>query len=145
MLVWPRSSIDIHVQFTPDMTGSHAATLFCQVQGRQSRLPCQLKGEANGPRAKFSFDIMEMQNIFINTSSTYTTYLTNFGDIPINFELQPSNSIFGPMFSFEPSAGTLAVGAKQDFKIHFNAKQLGEIDEMFIFGVMVRFELTIGF
>ena len=41
--IWPNSFVDVHVFFTPDTAGAHARTVYCEVEGREMRLPLGLK------------------------------------------------------------------------------------------------------
>lgn len=44
---------------------------YCDVTGRESRLPLRLKGEGLGPKLRFSFDSLDIQNIFVNSAHAY--------------------------------------------------------------------------
>lgn len=39
--------------------------------GRESRLPLKLKGEGLGPKLRFSFDKLDIQNVFVNSAHAY--------------------------------------------------------------------------
>jgi hydrocephalus-inducing protein len=41
--LWPGSSVDINVFFRPSSVGEHNTIAYCEVEGRESRLPLQLK------------------------------------------------------------------------------------------------------
>jgi hydrocephalus-inducing protein len=41
--IWPNSHVDVNVYFNPNTAGSHGKTVYCQVSGRETRLPLQLK------------------------------------------------------------------------------------------------------
>lgn len=81
--VWPNSFLDIAVLFTPQSAGAHAATAFCVIGGRETRLPLQLsvgdslnvlkslKGDAIGPKARFGFDLLDIEEVFIKTHHRY--------------------------------------------------------------------------
>lgn len=42
--VWPKSSMVIKITFQPNEPGEHNKTIYCDVEGRESRLPLTLKG-----------------------------------------------------------------------------------------------------
>ena len=50
---------------------SYSAVAFCDVTGRENRLPLKVKGTGKGPQLKFSFDTLDIQNIFVNSAHAY--------------------------------------------------------------------------
>jgi hypothetical protein len=42
-VIWPNSSADINIYFTPEVMGNISAVAYCAVEGRETRLPLQLK------------------------------------------------------------------------------------------------------
>lgn len=42
-VVWPHSSTSVNIVFRPSAVGLHKKTIFCEVIGRETRLPLQLK------------------------------------------------------------------------------------------------------
>ena len=50
---------------------SYARTIYCDVAGRESRLPLRIRGEGIGPRALFSLDSLDIGNIFVNSKHSY--------------------------------------------------------------------------
>jgi hydrocephalus-inducing protein len=42
-IVWPHSSTTINVVFRPTVVGLHKKTIYCEVIGRETRLPLQLR------------------------------------------------------------------------------------------------------
>jgi len=45
--------------------------VFCDVTGRENRLPFRIKGEGLGPKLQFSFDSLNIENVFINSPHAY--------------------------------------------------------------------------
>lgn len=41
--LWPGSSVEVSVYFSPSHVGDHSTIAYCEVEGRESRLPLQLK------------------------------------------------------------------------------------------------------
>lgn len=98
--IWPNSHVDVNVYFNPNTAGAHGKTVYCQVSGRETRLPLQLKvcvereaeggwknlirrpnplifytkGDGIGPKARFSYDLLDMESLFVNTSHRYEVY-----------------------------------------------------------------------
>jgi len=54
--VWPQSSAEITVIFRPDSASDVTRTAFCDVTGRESRLPLRIRSTGIGPSVKFSCD-----------------------------------------------------------------------------------------
>lgn len=50
---------------------SYARTLYCDVSGRESRLPLRIRGEGVGPLVEFSFDRLNIGNVFVNSKHSY--------------------------------------------------------------------------
>ncbi len=50
---------------------SYSAVAFCDVTGRENRLPLKFKGSGIGPQLKFSFDTLDIQNVFVNSAHAY--------------------------------------------------------------------------
>ncbi|XJO77830.1 hypothetical protein BDV3_002359 [Batrachochytrium dendrobatidis] len=130
-IIWPGAYSEVKVQFSPLIAGIHEAVAYCQVEGRETRLPLQLKGEALGPVARFSYDLLDLDNIFINTSHTYEVILENKGEIPTHFCLEDVKTIFGSKFSFTPNKGSIGVGEKCVISILFCSNILGNFLEEF--------------
>ncbi|KAJ3036631.1 hypothetical protein HDV00_002527 [Rhizophlyctis rosea] len=129
--IWPNSHIDINVFFTPDTAGTHSRTVYCEAEGREMRLPLQVKGEGIGPRARFSYDMLDMESVSINTVHKYEVLLENRGDIDVSFSLVESKTLFGSKFSFEPTSGVLKIGQQQAIEVSFGSDMLGEFFEEF--------------
>ena len=70
-ILWPGSSVDINIFFRPMKVGEFNAITYCEVEGRESRLPLQLKGTSIGPKVKFSHTAFRIGELFINTSHKY--------------------------------------------------------------------------
>lgn len=50
---------------------SYARTAYCDVTGRESRLPLRIRGDGAGPRVHFSLDTLDIGNVFINSQHSY--------------------------------------------------------------------------
>ena len=133
--IWPNSSAEITVVFKPHQAQTYTRTAFCDITGRESRLPLRIRGDGNGPRVQFSFDTLDMGNIFVNSTHTYEVVLANKGDIDAIFNIIPSNSVFGPRFLFNPAEGIVMPDGHQAIQVSFNSPFLGEFCEDFYFQV----------
>ena len=68
---------EISVTFRPDQALDYKTTAYCDVGGRASRLPIQLCGTGLGPKAVFSYDLLDVGEAFINTPHKYEVELLN--------------------------------------------------------------------
>ena len=90
---------------------------YCDITGRESRLPIKIKGEGLGAKCEFSYDTLDIENVFVNSSHAYEVFLENKGDIEATYGLLPSTSLFGPNFTFAPNTGTLQPGKLQAIQV----------------------------
>ncbi|KAJ3416712.1 hypothetical protein HDV05_000542 [Chytridiales sp. JEL 0842] len=112
--------------------GVNTGALYCEVSGRQNRLPLLLKGEGIGPKARFSYDLLDISEVFINTNHQYEVIIENRGEIDFHYSLVKPNSLFGPKFQFFPESGCLKRGEQQLIRIQFNCDILGTFSEEFM-------------
>ena len=133
--IWPNSSFEITVIFKPREAMNYTRTAFCDITGRESRLPLRIRGDGVGPNMQFSFENLDMGNIFIGSKHTYEIVMANKGDIDGIYSVMPKSSIFGPCFSFNPSEGIVMPGGHQAIQITFTSPYLGDFDELFQFQV----------
>ncbi|XP_069113582.1 hydrocephalus-inducing protein homolog isoform X2 [Argopecten irradians] len=133
--IWPNSSFEVNVIFKPREAQSYTRTAFCDITGRESRLPLRIRGDGIGPSVQFSFESLDMGNIFIGSKHTYEVVLANKGDIDAIYSVMPNSSIFGPCFSFNPSEGIVMPGGHQAIHISFSSPYLGDFLETFKFQI----------
>ena len=133
--IWPNSSMEVNIIFKPDEAKTYTRTAFCDITGRESRLPLRIRGDGTGPKVQFSFDHMDMGNIFINSTHTYEVVLANKGDIDAIFSLLPLSSVFGPKFQFNPPEGIVMPDGHQAIQVTFKSPILGDFEEEFLFQI----------
>jgi hydrocephalus-inducing protein len=133
--IWPNASIECNIIFRPADAKTYQRTAFCDVTGRESRLPLRIRGDGMGPRTQFSFDTLDMGNIFINSTHNYEVVLANKGDIDAIYSVVPSKSVFGPMFAFNPAEGIVMPDGHQAIQITFTSPVLGQFEEVFEFQI----------
>ena len=75
--IWPGMEAEITVTFQPDHAREYKAMAYCDVGGRATRLPIQLCGTGIGPKAVFSYDLLDVGEAFINTPHKYEVELLN--------------------------------------------------------------------
>jgi hypothetical protein len=131
-IIWPHSTSEIRIFFTPNSVGEFSKIAYCEIEGREARLPLQLRGIANGPIAKFSYSSFRIKDVFINTVQSYEVVLENLGDIPTRFAVRTTETLFGPQFQFTPNAGTIEVGEQVLIEVNFKPTSLGNFKEFFL-------------
>ncbi|KAJ3270503.1 hypothetical protein HDV01_007759 [Terramyces sp. JEL0728] len=134
-VIWPNSFVEVNIHYRASKVGEQYTIAYCDIEGRETRLPLQLRGRAYGPKVKFSYTKFNVGEIFINTSHNYEILLENHGNISTKFSLQESNSIFGPKFKFTPSAGTIRVGEQILINVEFYPDILGGFREDFLWEI----------
>jgi hydrocephalus-inducing protein len=142
--VWPHSEIPITVFFRPLNAGAHQRLVYCEISGREERLPLKILGEALGPQAQFSFDKLNIGEVYLNITHKYEVTVQNTGDIDVNFDLIPLSTPFSNKFEFIPRSGTLSVGEHQNIVIEFNSDIIGVFSEEFLFELDVNIILMEG-
>ena len=50
---------------------SYSRTAYCDVTGRETRLPLKIRGEGLGPHLVFSYDSLDIQNVFLDSGHSY--------------------------------------------------------------------------
>ena len=75
--IWPGMEAEITALFQPDHAQEFNATAYCEVGGRAIRLPIQLCGTGLGPKAVFSYDLLDVGDAFINSPHKYEVELLN--------------------------------------------------------------------
>lgn len=66
-IAWPGSKSQVCVLFQPHVMGSQSATIHCKIEGREYPRVLRVTGTAIGPKALFSYDMLDLQSVFINT------------------------------------------------------------------------------
>jgi hydrocephalus-inducing protein len=111
--VWPHSETEVIVQFQPDHAKAFDESAWVELQGREERQLLRLSGRGLGAQAIFSYDSLDVGEVFVNTRHVYEVELMNRGKVDAEFRLQPCHTCFGSKFSFQPDAGVLSAGAVQ--------------------------------
>eukprot|EP00762_Andalucia_godoyi_P000512 ANDGO_05257.mRNA.1 Hydin len=129
--LWPGTSFDVEVQFHPKSAASYTRFAFLCVGGRPGRIPLQLSGLGVGPKANFTYDSLDVGELFISKPYKFDFILENPGNIDARFQLVPNRSLYGSKFRFCPDSGVVAGGESQTIGVTFNSDVLGEFSESF--------------
>ena len=133
--VWSNSTTEVTVTFRPDTASDIMRTAFCDITGRESRLPLRVHGTGIGPSVKFSCDVINTGRVFVFSTHSYELVLVNVGPIDAIFTLIPPTSAHGRCFQFNPAEGILMPGGHQAVSVIFSCQVIGDFDEEFLFQV----------
>eukprot|EP01065_Artemidia_motanka_P026772 TRINITY_DN32019_c0_g1_i1.p1 TRINITY_DN32019_c0_g1~~TRINITY_DN32019_c0_g1_i1.p1 ORF type:complete len:3749 (+),score=1074.75 TRINITY_DN32019_c0_g1_i1:85-11331(+) len=130
-----KSRRDFTVTFNPQMATTCEVIAFMDVVGRADRLPLTLKGQGIGPQCQFSYDALDLGDVFINSIHHYEVILENRGSIEARYSLQQPKNVFGPKFRFTPSHAAVPPGQTQVIEIEFCSDVIGILSEAFHFTI----------
>ncbi|XP_044126636.1 hydrocephalus-inducing protein homolog [Bufo gargarizans] len=133
--VWPNSSVQVTVLFKPQAAQVYQRTVYCDITGRETRLPLRIRGEGLGPKLCFNFNELDIGKVFVGSTHNYEVILTNQGAIDGIFSLAPPTSALASCFTFSPSEGIILPGGHQAVQICLCCSVLGEFTEDFHFTV----------
>ncbi|XP_009996299.1 PREDICTED: hydrocephalus-inducing protein homolog [Chaetura pelagica] len=133
--VWPHSSAEIQVIFKPQEARVYQQTIYCDISGRETRLPLRVTGEGVGPQLCFSFDQLDIGKVFVGSAHSYEVILFNKGAVHALFSLIPPATALGSCFSFLPDEGVILPQELQAIQVSFSSSLLGQFTEEFGFRV----------
>jgi hydrocephalus-inducing protein len=134
--IWPMSSVDVQVIFKPDYDQTYNnRTAFCEVTGRESRLPLRLSGVGIGPKIQLSIEKLDAGCIFIGSTHTYEVFMANKGFIDAIYSVNIPKTKFGKYFNFDPNEGLISPNGYQSINVTFRSDILGDFEETFEFTI----------
>ncbi|XP_048648423.1 hydrocephalus-inducing protein homolog isoform X1 [Marmota marmota marmota] len=133
--VWPNTSAEITVYFNPVEAKCYQQTIYCEISGREIRLPLRIKGEGMGPKIHFNFELLDIGKVFIGSVHCYEAILSNKGSIDALFNVTPSTTQLGACFVFCPKEGIIQPRGVQAIQISFSSAILGHFEEEFLINV----------
>ncbi|XP_003791425.1 hydrocephalus-inducing protein homolog isoform X2 [Otolemur garnettii] len=133
--LWPNSSAEITVYFKPLEAKLYQQTIYCDISGREIRLPLRIKGEGMGPKVHFNFELLDIGKVFMGSAHCYEAILHNKGHIDALFNVTPPTSPLGACFVFNPKEGIIEPSGVQAIQISFSSSILGHFEEEFLVSV----------
>ncbi|XP_036202709.1 hydrocephalus-inducing protein homolog [Myotis myotis] len=133
--VWPNSSAEITVYFNPLEARLYQMTVYCEISGREIRLPLRIKGQGMGPKIHFNFELLDIGKVFVGSVHCYEAILSNKGSIDALFNVISPTSALGACFVFSPKEGIIKPSGVQAVQISFCSSILGHFEEKFLVSV----------
>ncbi|NWY64746.1 HYDIN protein, partial [Erithacus rubecula] len=133
--IWPKCSAEISVFFKPQEAQVYNQAVYCDISGRETRLPLLLEGEGLGPQLQFSLEELNIGEVYFRATHRYEVILLNKGPLKASFSLVPPSTAMGSCFTFLPQEGILAPKRLQVIHISFCPTTMGEFQEQFYFHV----------
>ncbi|XP_077955507.1 hydrocephalus-inducing protein homolog isoform X2 [Gasterosteus aculeatus] len=127
--ICPRTPAQFDIVFKPEEAKLYQQTIYCDITGREARLPLTIMAEGIGPNVQFNYDLMDMQNVVIGDKDYYELQVRNRGLIDAPFRLLSRDTTFGRCFSFCPEEGVIPSGACQKVDVIFCGHTLGTFTE----------------
>ncbi|XP_029289106.1 hydrocephalus-inducing protein homolog [Cottoperca gobio] len=127
--IYPNTPAQFQVVFKPNEAKLYQQTIYCEVTGREARLPLTIKAEGMGPNLQFKYQLMDMKDVFIGDKDCYKVQVYNEGLIDAPFRLSSPDTTFGRCFSFSPEEGVVPSGACQIVEVTFHSCILGTFSE----------------
>ncbi len=85
--IWAKSKMSVTVSFSPKAALHYHCLAYCSIVGQMERIPIKLTGHGIGPKAAFSYDEMDVGDLFVESIHRYEVDILNQGDIAVNYEL----------------------------------------------------------
>ncbi|XP_041047590.1 hydrocephalus-inducing protein-like [Carcharodon carcharias] len=133
--IWPNSTAEINIICRPKAEKVYHQTVYCDITGRETRLPLRIKCEGLGPKVILNVDQVEIGNVFVSSKQIYEIVMANKGEIPAVYTRIAARTPLGSCFCFNPSEGTLLPGGYQMLEVTFKASILGDFIADLFFSV----------
>jgi hydrocephalus-inducing protein len=132
--IWPNSEAVVTVVFSPKEATQYIRTVFCDVTGRETRLPLKLRGEGLGPVLEFPTRVVDMGRVFVGSTHVFEVVARNTSvvEAPFRFvkdELQRHSAAAGRTLTVSPREGVVQAGGFQAFSVVFTSTVFGEVDD----------------
>ncbi|NXA13716.1 HYDIN protein, partial [Sapayoa aenigma] len=127
--VGPNCSTEINVFFNPQEAQVYEKVAYCDIAGREYRLPLRLTAEGLGPCLRLSFEELDIGKVFAGAVNTYEAILANKGAIDAPFKLISPITTQGSCFTFVPQQGIIAPNGFQSIQISFCSTIMGDFCE----------------
>ncbi|XP_056273332.1 hydrocephalus-inducing protein homolog [Pseudoliparis swirei] len=136
--IWPRTPGQFKIVFMPEEAKLYQQTIYCDITGREARLPLTITAEGLGPHLHLSYDLFDMRNVVVGDGVFYEVKFENHGLIDAPFRLSGPDTPYGRCFSFSPEEGVVPSGEFQIVKVTLTSRLLGTFSEDLLLTVAGR-------
>jgi hydrocephalus-inducing protein len=124
-----RHLLQVVLEFRPDFAKNFVETVYVDMDGIANRVPVVVSGLGLGPNAIFSYDVLDVGNVYIHTAHHYQVQLENRGEVPVPFTVMPGSGPLTHAFTLEPASGVVPVDESLQLGVKLLADRLGKFDE----------------
>ncbi|XP_048173052.1 hydrocephalus-inducing protein homolog [Corvus hawaiiensis] len=96
----PNCSAEINVFFKPQAARVYEQAVYCDISGRETRLPLLLIGEGIGPQLHFSFEELDIGEVFVRAAHSYEMGKLRHIGISGGFVVEPTFHFDVPALHF---------------------------------------------
>ena len=68
--VWANSELEFTITFSPEHAADYACVAFLETTGREQCLPLKIQATGIGPQAAFTYDVLDIGDVFVNSMHT---------------------------------------------------------------------------
>ena len=103
---------------------------FCDVTGREFRLPLTINGDGLGPAISISLDCLNVGQFVKASSHIYEVVVSNRSLVPAHCKVIVPDTPFGKSFTIKPTEFTVDVDNYQALTVTFVADRIGSFQEI---------------
>lgn len=130
-VIYGKGSREFIVTFNPQLAVSYLSTAYLDIEGKNQRLPLQMKGKGLAPLCELEFTTLDIGDIVVGAVHEYRVEIINKGCVEARYKVMPQDTLMGRKFSFSPPEGVLPPGTTETFVIRLESDLLGIILETF--------------
>ncbi|XP_067007994.2 hydrocephalus-inducing protein homolog [Anabrus simplex] len=139
--IWPHGHADITVVFEPDLAMTHTAKAYCDVTGREKRLPLLMTAVGLGPKIALNMTSLDTDYICLSATHCYQVVAKNIGLIPGTIHYIPSEVRCGGTISCSPETHHLNPEELGTFILTFSTSVHGKFKEDILFTIIESSEI----
>uniref|UniRef100_T1J490 Uncharacterized protein n=1 Tax=Strigamia maritima TaxID=126957 RepID=T1J490_STRMM len=130
--VWQNTSQSFNVIFSPEDDIHYEMVMYCDVIGREVRLPLKIFGVGKGPTVSFVTSKIDIGKILVGTRKNYEIVLKNDGLISASYHFHESKTLFGRYFTFIPEDDVIKPSKTRVINVAIQCAMLGDFYEEFL-------------
>ena len=131
--IWPDSEAIVTVVFAPKEATQYTRTVYCDVTGRETRLPLKLRGDGLGPVLEFPTREVDMGRMFVGSTHVFEVVARNTSVVEAIYRFVRSEQRHaaggGRTLTMSPREGVVQPGGHQAFSVVFTSTVVGAVDD----------------